>query len=174
MFVSNETNLGDNLINIILEGSMMISVGLDTNISAICNMNIGVYTSLMSVTSMTTMKTYVANNNYVNRQAKFTTAQNGKWIHIRCGYNLENEYLYTLMTADDNNNPIVTDTPSIHNQNYYDGQSLDYQFQYFYTGTPNQTNFYIKNASAVTTTQVYMKNIQIFSDMIPKSSGVNY
>lgn len=170
MFVENETSFGDNLINITMEGRLMISVGMNTHISSICNMHMGRYHELTTITSMAAMTPYLSGSNFVNKQTEFTADPSGKWFHVRCGYSLDKQYLYNMMTVKDNATPVVQEDNSVHDARYYDAMSLDFQFLYFWGST---TSLSITNAKSITKA-VYLKHMQIFSEIIPKVSGVNY
>lgn len=173
MFIDNQANLGDNLINIVLEGSLMISIGYDNYISTICNMYTAYNPNITKITSMTTLKTYLTNPNYVNKQVTFSpNNQSKKWFNVRCGYNLDNKYFYTMMTVKDNTAPVVQQMNSVHNPRYYDGIDLDFHFRYFWK--PNMNININNSSSAGITTAIYMRNLQLFSELIPKSSGINY
>lgn len=170
MFVADQSTFATNAINIILDNTLMISVGLDTNISSVCNMYLAAYPSLMTEITMTNIIATTTNPNYVAKQATFGADNSGKWFYTRCGYDLDYKNFYTMLTVEDVASPIVQSNTNIPNHSYYDSQALDFNFQYYWNTSMTLS---INNAKAVTKA-VYLRNIQLFSEFIPSSSRVNY
>lgn len=172
MFINDQSTFGDNVINIIFENMMQISIGVDTNIATFCSVYTELFPGLATTVTMSALKSNFltsANPNAVNSLVKFTADKSGQWFYTRCGFSLDNAEFYNMITETNQTTMIEDNSVTLPLANIYDGQTTDFRYRIY----PANMNLYIKNAKTVTS-NVYLRNLQLFSTYIPRTSGVHY
>lgn len=186
IYISNEKEIGDHLININLSKIMTVSIGYDTHISTVCNLFTNSYQNISrknsknspkinDVKTMSEMKNLVNNSNYVNKQTTFNSDMSSKWLHVRCAYSSDAQYFYNMIQYNNNSeNILLLDDTKLTNNKYYDKREIDLPSRYFFDR--DTSSLTIENANTLTTEniQIYLRNLNIFTEFVSKSSKPQY
>jgi hypothetical protein len=176
MFLEDNTKMRDNLVNVILSGFMMISVGIDeNNLTTWCNPHLKYYPSIESITTKTSMDMITENTKYSTIKAKTVNYRDGTWVYTRCAVNLDGKSAYNLIDNSKMLSPVVTDKSSLGMAYYYDTTQVDLPYNYFYG---EYQYLRIKNAGSLLTssykTAFFIRGLTVFSEFIPKISQLQY
>lgn len=188
IYISNEGQLGDHLININLNKIMTVSIGLDNHFSTICNLYTNSYQNLLrkdknnpvpqinDIKTMTEMKDLINNPNYVNKQSTFTNDMSDKWLYTRCGYSSDAKDFYNMIMYNSDGGSVVVGNgfDELKNIYYYNNSEVDFPSRYFFDRDASYLT--IENANTLTTvnTQIYLRNINIFTELVHRESRPQY
>lgn len=176
MFIENGSNSGDNLLNIIVSDTMMISMAYDTQISNICNINIlqnpSITTKLL-LTELNTEMTSLGGNN-LSVKAKFDVDKSKIWFYTRCAFSYDFGTFYSKLQIKSDSFGEATD-PSMKFPSYWNGIELDNHFRKFYFNSGDTRTLKFNNIQNFSNSKsVFIRNLYFFKDYIPKSMNIQY
>lgn len=171
LFISDLTTFGDKVINFAISDLMQISIGVDTtNFTSICHIFMNVYPSLLTTYSYSTLNGYTSDANFINSKSQLTDDMTNKWVYTRCAYDIDKKYMYSMTRSYQGGamKDSTVEKTGLAYPGYYKDSPFDFPF------VSHKSNLIINNASSLSNTAVYFKNIQIFSDLMPKEANIQY
>jgi len=176
LFVEDQSVIGTNLLNVVLVDNMVISVGLDTNISSICNIYVAQNPSIATQTSITNLKALVTSLgvNTVSTTATFGADNSNKWVYTRCAYSYDYGSMYSSVSHTASPVPVVV-SKDITFETRWKDVALDRHFRKYYWNTADLMQIKLTGMSTFSTGKsTFMKNLYVFKDMLPSTLNIQY
>ena len=156
---------------------MVISIGLDTNITSICNIYLVHNPIIATQTSLTALKSLILSLgvNTISTTATFLTSKSSKWVYTRCAYSFDFGSMYTFVSHGKIEAPVV-DTKDITFETGWKDSPLDVHFKKFkWNNATDALKLSILGTSTFTPGKsTFLKNIYLFKDMLPVDLKIQY
>jgi hypothetical protein len=183
MFGKNMASMGGNFQHIKLDGIMMVAFSENTGtFTSVCTLYTRFseyFQNLYSITQLTA-KTSPFDPNFSMIENSTTDSFNNKWHYQRCTFSLKANYFnHMLTTYDQTWNTVkyyIKDIPTFKKPAYYENYYMDNVWLNYSTASNTSTNTVLKigPSGSISSYSIYLKNLMIFTEMIPNSSKIHY
>ena len=150
----------------------MLSLGSEGTpnhfISGFCTSGLEYYTTLSTITSKAALEIQLLDTDKNIKKTSFSASVDKNWFHVKCSYSIDVKKQYIAMHSKNLADVKINADEIIKNHNYIKNFEIDFPFRFFTAGPTVK----IKYNSNLTSTNILIKNLVIFSDYIP--STINY
>lgn len=152
----------------------MLSLGSEGTpnhyISGFCTSGLEYYTTLSTITSKAALEIQLLDTEKNIKKTSFTASVNKNWFHVKCSYSNDVKKQYIAMHTKNLADVKINADETIKNHNYIKTFEIDFPFRFFTAGPTVK----IKYNSNLTSTNILIKNLVIFSDYIPRTINYEY
>lgn len=149
----------------------------EERVSSMCITYSSSYQAISKIDDFKEMLKYYDNPNYMYSM-KVVTFENdisGKWAYNRCGFSIDSQKMYNYISID-YDDPIILTNDDLHpllHSSYFDRKENTIDYKNFFSD--NIMKIKIHSYSLLqASTKIYLKAVNVFSDMIPIKAAIEY